>query len=338
MFRKFIGGKQKDVLQHTNPMLEESVSSTKIIHTKTYSIAELGCSSGSNALFPIETIVKAVTRKYASEGVDLPDFQAFFNDLPSNDFNSLFRGLPAVMAVNVVDGSLTPASGNVRSYFAAGVPGSFHRRLFPRASIHFVHSSYSLHWLSQVPTEVQDRKSEAWNKGQIFLTKDSPRAVVEAYSGQFQKDFSAFLRARAQEMVPRGRMVLLLRGRTSSDPREQNDSIFWKMLASAFNDMVSEGLVEQQKVDSFNLPLFISSTVEVRKEVAKEGSFTIQQLEIIKTSLSKVEEEMSKDGEAYGRLFSKLARALFESMIEFHFGGEIMVELFDRFAQKAASM
>ncbi|MBA0779036.1 hypothetical protein Gotri_003319, partial [Gossypium trilobum] len=34
--------------------------------------------------------------------------------------------------------------------FIAGVASSFYQRLFPSNSIHFVHSSYCLHWLSKV--------------------------------------------------------------------------------------------------------------------------------------------------------------------------------------------
>ncbi|CAA3032622.1 SAM dependent carboxyl methyltransferase, partial [Olea europaea subsp. europaea] len=33
--------------------------------------------------------------------------------------------------------------------FISCVPGSFYGRLFPKKSLHFVHSSSSLHWLSQ---------------------------------------------------------------------------------------------------------------------------------------------------------------------------------------------
>ncbi|KAL0409410.1 UNVERIFIED_CONTAM: Farnesoic acid carboxyl-O-methyltransferase, partial [Sesamum radiatum] len=48
----------------------------------------------------------------------------FFNDKVGNDFNTLFSSLPSE-----------------RLYYATGVPGSFHGRLLPKASLHFAYSS-----------------------------------------------------------------------------------------------------------------------------------------------------------------------------------------------------
>ena len=80
----------------------------------------------------------------------MPEFQVFFNDHTSNDFNTLFTSLPPE-----------------RPYFATGVPGSFHGRLFPNSSLDFVHSSYALQILSKVPKELLNKNSAAWNKGRV---------------------------------------------------------------------------------------------------------------------------------------------------------------------------
>ena len=40
----------------------------------------------------------------------------------------------------------------------SGTPGSFYGRLFPSNSLHFVHSSYSLQWLSQVTYSLNRKK------------------------------------------------------------------------------------------------------------------------------------------------------------------------------------
>ena len=96
-----------------------------------------------------------------------------------------------------------------RQYFAAGVPGSFYGCLFPKASLHFIHSSYALQWLLNVPKEVIDEGSPAWNKGRIFYT-NAPKEVEEAHATQFAKDMESFLIARAQEIVIRGLLAIFI--------------------------------------------------------------------------------------------------------------------------------
>lgn len=113
-------------------------------------IADLGCSCGGNTIFIIDVIVEHMSKRYEATGQEPPEFSAFFSDLPSNDFNTLFQLLPPL--ANNGCGSMEEclASNSHRSYFAAGVPGSFYRRLFPARSIDVFYSAFSLHWLSQV--------------------------------------------------------------------------------------------------------------------------------------------------------------------------------------------
>lgn len=101
-------------------------------------IADLGCSSGPNTFFAVSELIKTVENLRRKMGHDDPPvYQVFLNDLPGNDFNAVFRALPS-------------SQDNQAQCFFAGVPGSFYGRLFPSKTLHFVHSSYSLHWLSQV--------------------------------------------------------------------------------------------------------------------------------------------------------------------------------------------
>lgn len=145
----------------------------------------------------MQNIVEAVESKCKVEGFitseekqENVEFQVFFNDHVTNDFNTLFKSLPVE-----------------RKYYAVGNPGTFHCRLFPKASMHFVYSSYSLHWLSKVPPEVLDPRSPAWNKGKIFYGR---KEVEEAYFGQYMKDIDSFLKARSEELVSGGFMALLV--------------------------------------------------------------------------------------------------------------------------------
>ncbi|KAL6011380.1 hypothetical protein ACLOJK_001826 [Asimina triloba] len=111
-------------------------------------IADLGCSSGHNTLSVVEEIIQAIHERCHRYLRPSPEFQVFLNDLPANDFNSIFAALPDFHAKLINKGGRrSEASPCV---FIAGVPGSFYARLFPTTSLHFVHSSFALHWLSRV--------------------------------------------------------------------------------------------------------------------------------------------------------------------------------------------
>lgn len=104
--------------------------------------ADLGCSCGQNTLVVADVIVQHMTESYLARGHAAPEFCFYFSDLPSNDFNTLFHLLPDYTGAG--DGT------GRRRYFGAGVPGSFHDRLFPERFIKVFTSTFSLHWLSQV--------------------------------------------------------------------------------------------------------------------------------------------------------------------------------------------
>ncbi|KAG6650015.1 hypothetical protein CIPAW_06G014200 [Carya illinoinensis] len=230
-------------------------------------IADLGCSTGTNTFIAVQNIIEALELLYRSRsrGLDtdqIPEFQVFFNDHSSNDFNTLFKSLPPN-----------------RQYFAAGVPGSFHARLFPNSSLPFIHSSYALHWLSRVPIEVMDESSPAWNKGRIHYT-NAPKQVGEAYATRFAKDVEFFLSARAQELVAGGLLALFLPA--VPDVLSNSDTVIGTeldLLGSCLMDMAKEGLVSEAKVDSFNLPLYYTSHKELKELIGRNEHFTIERME-----------------------------------------------------------
>lgn len=128
-------------------LLEETLDSVRLNSPEIpFVVVDLGCSSGANTIHIIEVIIKHISKRYEALGCELPEFSAFFSDLPSNDFNTLFQLLPNYGSS--MEECL--AADSHRSYFAAGVPGSFYRRLFPARSVDFFYSAFSLHWLSQV--------------------------------------------------------------------------------------------------------------------------------------------------------------------------------------------
>ncbi|KAI5333857.1 hypothetical protein L3X38_023989 [Prunus dulcis] len=102
-----------------------------------------------------------------------------------------------------------------------GSPGSFYRQLFPSRFIDLFHLAFSLHWLSQVPKSVLDKRSAAYNKGRVFIHGENESTAI-AYKKQFQTDLASFLRSRAKELKKGGSMFLACLGGTSVDPTDQS--------------------------------------------------------------------------------------------------------------------
>ena len=107
-------------------------------------VGDLGCASGPNTLASVKEIIELIDSESRKMNYGLPYIQVFLNDLESNDFNSIFKSLPLFYD------NLEKYGRQSGSCFIAAMPGSFYGRLFPDHSIHFIHSSFSLHWLSQV--------------------------------------------------------------------------------------------------------------------------------------------------------------------------------------------
>ncbi|CAL4961878.1 unnamed protein product [Urochloa decumbens] len=300
-----------------------------------FTVADLGCSSGPNALCLVEAIVGSIgrvcSRRPPHSHQPPPEFSVLLNDLPTNDFNTIFFSLPEFTdRLKAAAAGTSTGTDDDRSrpmVFLSGVPGSFYGRLFPRNSVHFICSCSSLHWLSQVPPGLfDDATGEPINKGKMYISSTSPLAVPVAYHRQFQRDFGLFLRSRAAEVVAGGRMVLAMLGRQTDGYFDRRTTFLWELLSESFAALVSQGMVEQEKVDAYNVPFYAPSVKEVEEEVRREGSFRMDYVQTYEINLSS-----SGDAKEDGQTVSMAIRAIQESMLSHHFGPEIVDALFHRY-------
>ena len=84
-----------------------------------------------------------------------------------------------------------------------------------------------------------------------------------------------------------------------------------------------QGLIEEEKLDSFNIPQYTPSPTEMKLEIEKDGSFVIDQLEVFEVDWDCYE----SDGPCNA---AKCMRAVAESMFAAHFGSGIIEEVFRR--------
>ncbi|KAI6686106.1 hypothetical protein NL676_032019 [Syzygium grande] len=270
-------------------------------------IADFGCSTGLTSIQAIETIIQCLLdliKPTKQPQFRTIEFQAIFNDLPTNDFNMLFANLQPER----------------RQYYAMAAPGSFHGRLLPTASLHFAYSSCALHWLSCVPQEILDKSSRAWNGQRIYYVS-SPAAVIGAYSAQFGRDMEAFLSAKAEEMVSEGLIFMVVPG----EPDLVHDS--QTTIGSEF-----ELLGDHKQGQSRELQL--ANVFPIRK-----GAETSDQSKQILPHREDSDPEPPKMQVAFStpELRSLGLRAAFEGLLLHHFGDELIIDdLFHRYSLKVA--
>nr|CAB3467647.1 unnamed protein product [Digitaria exilis] len=174
------------------PVLEKVVTDVyTALSPRTMVVADLGCSSGPNTLHFVSDVIRVTGDCCSRACRDPPELQFFLNDMPGNDFNSLFRSL---------DAQRKNTAASMPPHYVVGLPGSFYTRLFPERSVHFFHSSYCLMWLSQLPKELQVNSKIHLNEGNIYLRTTTSPSVVQMYQEQFQKDFLLFIKLRAKEL------------------------------------------------------------------------------------------------------------------------------------------
>ncbi|VYS68567.1 unnamed protein product [Arabidopsis thaliana] len=284
----------------------------------TFRIADFGCSIGPNTFHVAQSIIDTVKSKRLEESTEnslVPlEFQVFFNDQPTNDFNTLFRTQP-----------LSPE----REYFSVGVPGSFYGRVLPRNSIHIGHTSYTTHWLSKVPEHVCDKKSMAWNKNYIQCN-NLLEEVTKAYKVQFIEDMEVFLDARGEELVPGGLMIVI--GECLPDGvslYETCQGYVMDTIGDCLMDMAKSGITSEEMIDLFSLPVYFPQFSELKGEIEKNESFTIELMET--TSHPLEGKPLTKD------FITSTFRAFLTTIIEKHFGDGVVDELFYRLAKKLSN-
>ncbi|KAL3514675.1 hypothetical protein ACH5RR_027392 [Cinchona calisaya] len=164
---------QKTIISYANSSMEQAVDDILCKNfPECMGIADLGCSSGPNTLMLISEIIEIVNSKSLKMGNAIPEISVSLNDLPGNDFNDIFASLPAFYQKQEEEEKLKGFRNNC---FISCVAGSFYGRLFPKKSLHLVHSC--LHWLSQVPPLLDVDAIEPQNKGKIYISKTSPQSV-----------------------------------------------------------------------------------------------------------------------------------------------------------------
>lgn len=250
----------------------------------TVTVVDYGASEGRNSLAPMGAAVETLR---AVHGEELPVW-VVHTDLPDNDFSSLFR----VVAED-------PQSYRRPGVHTAAVGRSFYEQLLPSGSVGLGWSSIAVHWLRGVPGPLDG-----------FWPGDATGEQAAAWERAAAADWSAFLTARAAELRPGARLVVVS-GAAHDDgpPRRSGAEAVMDEVARGLAALVERGLLAEAERDAMVIPAWYRTEAEWHAGFTGDLGLELERFESV--DLGDPLWQQHGDGADYGRAAAAAVRVSF---------------------------
>ena len=177
----------KDVIDGATPLVLDAANALPIPEDgRPITVADMGCADGGTSMEMVGKVLKALRRRAPGHPI-----QMVYTDLPRNDFSQLFQNVHGL-------GDLASPFPDMPDVYCFASGTSFHKGIFPPASLHLGFSATASHYISEKPCAIPDHVHMVGATGRV-------RA---AYEAQGARDWEAMLLQRARELVPGGRLAL----------------------------------------------------------------------------------------------------------------------------------
>jgi len=252
-------------------------------------VADYGSSQGRNSLAPMNAAIDALRQRI---GPDRP-ISVIHTDLPQNDFSALFHTL------NTDPNSYLQTQSAV---FASAVGRSYFQQILPPASVMLGWSSWAVQWLSRVPGIIPD---------QVQVAFSNDPAARAAYSAQAAEDWRNFLTARAHELIPGGKLVIL----TMSVDEDGNFGYapLVRAIYAALLELLDGGLVTADEARHMAIPTVARSRADFLSPFDIDGRFVGLFVEELETFDGEdgiwLEYEQHHDATQFAKQWAAFARA-----------------------------
>ncbi len=209
-------------------------------------IADYGSAQGKNSLLPMKTAVEALQGRWRPA----PAISVIHTDLATNDWTSLFQ------TVLLSPESYLAGQSNV---FCMASGSSVYQRIFPAQSIALGYSAIVEHWLSRKPGDIPGHIWSARAQGQAH----------EAWAAQARADWQGFLAHRAAELLPSGRLILVLSGADAQGLSGAEPLM--DLVNEVLQGMVKRGTLSPAEYADMAIPTYYRTEQEWREPFADGG-------------------------------------------------------------------
>jgi len=251
-------------------------------------IVDYGASQGHNSFGPMAVAIRALRERTPRDQA----ISIVHTDLPGSDFNALFQALA------------TDPDSYLRSdpaTFASAVGRTFYEQIMPSASVTLGWCSWAVQWLSRAPAPIPDQV-------QVAYSKDA--AVRDAYARQAAEDWRTFLRHRARELRPGGRLIVLTMALNVDGDfgyRPILDALYATLLR-----LVDEGFVSAAELHRMVIPTVGRSLFDLEAPFSggRFADLTIDHAEVF-LGQDRIWNDFERDGDAkaFGARWAAFSRA-----------------------------
>ncbi len=294
---------QMAAIAHVLPWLEEACSSLPLDDgAPAIGLADFGCSEGRNSVAAMTPLVAALRRR-SSRAI-----QTIHSDLPTNDFAPLLAALrPGGQSVFA-----DPLTSS------AIVGGSMFDRLLPPQSIHLACTFNAIGFLSRRPVERLDGYILPNGPSALRNVGKVSREDRALFARQAAQDIERFLQARAEELLPGGKLLVEVFG--AGETLRTCDGIY-DVLNDALLEMIDEGHIDHETYADYFQPVYFRTLDELTASVRGPdaplaGLFQIDRAETYEIAVPFVETfRETGDVQPYARDYTNFFRAFTESAL-----------------------
>ncbi|MBV8564198.1 MAG: SAM-dependent methyltransferase [Methylobacteriaceae bacterium] len=225
----------KHVIDGAVPLVLDALGRMKLADDgSVFRAADMGAADGGTSIDLWRKVLRAVRIRAPSRPIEM-----VYTDLPRNDFAQVFRVIHGQTDI----ASYLPEIDNLY-VFAAGT--SFHNAIFPPASLHFGFSATASHYIARTPCNIPNHVHMVGATG----------AEREAYVAQGRADWERLLMARAQELVPGGRLCLLNFGIDEAGRYlgHTGGASMFDTFDRLWRGLVEDGMIIRQEYENTNFP------------------------------------------------------------------------------------
>jgi hypothetical protein len=265
----------------------------------TFVLADYGSSTGRNSVASVRAALQAVRSRRATQPIAV-----IHNDLVTNDWNDLFANVASADGYLTTDGPAPLPLASAVSFFEPAAPS---------ASVQFGMSFSAAHWLRTQP-------SVTVPEGFYFC--EATGAARSALQVQAAEDWVTFLRARAADLVPGGRLLVQTVGTdTSGAISLVTAQKLMRAMRDVAGDLAARGSLTAEAVDRYLLPVYARTVDEARAPADGETAPLRDVFDVIVCRTDPVANpyydqwRQDADADAYARSYCAFVRAFTESSL-----------------------